>query len=161
MHTQLYLTPMAWTIAAVDPVSGSRELLVEVHPDAGEVTEAMLLPFTERLFRRNIRVGLVVTLAQTLVVKDTLSSMTFSGNRFALTRLDTAALVAQAGLGAPRPGEQFRGQVVAWLEAIGTSWYSFLHETAVSAMVPDVVGNLTGASLETWDDLLSASNAAE
>src|ERR1700759_4197888 len=113
MRTELYLTPMAWTIAAVDPVSGSRELLVEVHPDAGEVTEAMLLPFTERLFRRNIRVGLVVTPARTVVVKGTLSSMPFSGNRFALCRLDAAALFPQAGLGSPRPGEYFRDQVVA------------------------------------------------
>ena len=100
---------MPWTIAAIDPLSGSRELLVEVHPEIGEITDATLHAFAEKLFRRNVRVGLVMTPAQTVVLRDTLSSMQF----------------------------------------------------AVSAMVPDVVGNLAGATLETWDGLLASHDAAE
>ena len=121
---------MAWTVAAIDPLTGSRELLVEVHPDMGEVTDATLHPFAERLFHRNVRVGLVVTPAQTVVLRDTLSSMQFVDNRYALARLDTDVLMRHARLGGPRSGEHFLSQVVTWLEAVGSSWYTFLHESA-------------------------------
>ena len=63
--------------------------------------------------------------------------------------------------GGPRSGEHFLSQVVTWLEAVGSSWYTFLHESAVQAMVPDVVGNLAGATLETWEGLLESHDAAE
>lgn len=152
---------MVWTIAAIDPLSGSRGLLVEVHPDLGEVPDTALRPFMERLFRRNVRVGLVVTPAQTIVLRDTLSSMQFVDNRYARVRLDTNVLMSHARLGAPRSGELFLSQVLTWLEAVGSSWYTFLHESAVQAMVPDVVGNLAGATLETWEGLLESHDAAE
>jgi hypothetical protein len=152
---------MAWTIAAIDPMSGSRELLVEVHPEVEEVSDATLHAFAERLFRRNVRVGLVMTPAQTVVLRDTLSSMQFADNKYARARLATEVLMRHARLGAPRGGEHFLSQALTWLEAIGSSWYTFLHESAVSAMVPDVVGNLAGATLETWDGLLESHDAAE
>lgn len=152
---------MPWSVAAIDPLNGSRGLLVEIHPDLADVSDAVVRAFAERLFRRNIRVGLIMTPARTVVLRDTLSSMQFNDNKYSIARLATDVLLAHAQLGPPRTGDAFLRQVITWLEAVGSSWYSFLHESAVPSMVPDVIGNLASASLETWDGVLEAHDAAE
>ncbi len=68
---------------------------------------------------------------------------------------------AQVGGATEQSEGAFARQVVQMLEAIGSSWYSFLHPSAVSAMVPDVVGNFAEARLEVWDGLLDHDDAAE
>ena len=151
---------MTWTIAAVDPMTGARGLLAEVHAESVEVSGATLTAFSRQLFERNIRVGLLITRVQTMVVRDTFSSMEFRGNRFSTVVLSTPMLLERAALRPLGTGERFMSQVVTWLEAIGSSWHSFLHESAVQAMVPDVVGHLVGATLEIWDDALDAHEGA-
>lgn len=114
------------------------------------------------MFLRNVRVGIIVTPTALLVLRDTLSSMDFSDNRYEFHTLATPALFKSARVGSPQGNDAvFVQQVVRFLEAIGSSWYTYLHESAVSAMVPDVIGNLAGASLEVWDGLLDRSDAAE
>ncbi len=107
------------------------------------------------MFMRNIRVGLVVTREQTMVVRDTLSSMSCLTNVYAREKLATADLFAGARI---RNGGQSESDFVAcvlqMLEAIGSSWYSSLHPSAIPAMVPDVVGNLAQAKLEVSNGLL-------
>jgi hypothetical protein len=152
---------MAATIAAIDPKTGARGLLVEVHPERAAVDDAMLEAFCRRLFNRNVRVGLLMTPSQTVVVRDMLTAMQFARNRFEEETIDTPTLLLHARLGAPARGDRFVSQVRTWLEAIGGSWYSFLHDSAVGVMVPDVVGHLVEADLETWDGVLEAHDAAE
>lgn len=153
---------MATTIAAVDPRTGTRGLLVEVHPGVS-VPEQVIRSFKKRLFVRNIRVGLLVTRAQTMVLRDTLSSMDLSDNKYESHELNTKELLAAAQVRAATDQSEgaFTRQVVQMLEAVGSSWYSFLHPSAVSAMVPDVVGNLAEANIEVWDGLLDHDDAAE
>lgn len=152
---------MPWTIAALDPATGSRGLLAEVHPERADVPDAVLRDFCRRLFQRNVRVGLVITPTVVVVLRDTLSSMQLRDNRFERLDLSTPTLLAHAQLGAPRADAAFMKQIVTWLEAVASSWHSFLHDSAVAAMVPDVVGHLAGANLEVWEGLLEAHDAAE
>ena len=134
---------------------------MEVYPTLAAIPEAVVQPFADRLLRRNIRVGLVVTPTETVVVRHALTGAQLGSEKYSVARLATDALLVRAGLGSPPAGEPFVRQVSTWLEAIGSSWYSFLHESAIPSMVPDVVGNLAGADLEIWDGLLEAYDAAE
>lgn len=133
---------MPQTLIAVDPGTGRRGLLVEVHPDAPAQADAGVLAaeLSRRLFDRSIRVGLIFTPTQTLVVRDRVTETSYSSNRFDVVAVPTAELLAFARLGAPRAGTAFYEQVRTWLEAVGSSWYSFLWPEAAPAMVPDVVG---------------------
>lgn len=154
---------MPSTIAALDPVTGSRDLLVEVHPELAQVAPDVVRAFLERIFLRNIRVGMIVARKDTVVLRDTLSSMEFRDNRYEQHVLDTHALFTGAKIAAHSSlsEPEFVKCVVRMLEAIASSWYSFLHESAIPAMVPDVVGNLAQANLEVWDGLLERHDAAE
>jgi hypothetical protein len=153
---------MPSTIAALDPVTGNRGLLVEVHPESTQVPADVVRALSERMFLRSIRVGLIVARKETLVLRDTLSSMDFRENRYEKHVLDTGDLFAGAKVGAPAVSEsEFVKCVVHMLEAIASSWYSFLHQSAISAMVPDVVGNLAQANLEVWEGVLERHDAAE
>src|SRR5690606_38155756 len=60
-----------------------------------------------------------------------------------------AKIPAHSSLSEP----EFVKCAVRMLEAIASSWCSFLRESAIPAMVPDVVGNLAQANLEVWDGL--------
>jgi hypothetical protein len=157
------ISTMPSTVTAVDQVTGSRDLLVEVHPELAHVAPAVVRAFSERLFRRNVRVGMIIARQETVVLRDTLSSMKFSDNRYEQHRLDTEALLAGASVTShpTSSGSEFVESVVRTLEAIASSWYSFLHESAVPAMVPDVVGNLAQANLEVSEGLLEQHDAAE
>lgn len=153
---------MARTIAALDPQTGSRDLLVELHSDVEAISANVRRSFAERLFLRNVRVGMIITPVQSEVLRDRLSSMDFSDSKYEVRPLNTRLLFAGAKVGEPRPDEAtFVRQVVQLLEAVGSSWYTFLHPSAVEAMVPDVVGNLAGANLEILDGLLNTHDAAE
>lgn len=153
---------MASTVTAFDPLTGERSVIVEVHSDLTSVPPQVRREFAERLFRRNVRVGMVVTPVKILVLRDTLSSMEFNDNKYELTELETGALFEHAKAGPPaRQADALKAQVVRWLEAVGTSWYSFLHPSAVPALVPDVVGGLVDANLDVWDGLLDRHDAAE
>lgn len=154
---------MARTIVALDPLTGARGLVVEVHADLDTPSPEVVQSFRERLFLRNVRVGLLVTRARTLVLRDTLSRVDSQENKYELHELDTVDLFTAAKVRLPvaRTDESFTEQVVRMLEAVGSSWYTFLHPSAVSAMVPDVVGNLAEANLEEWDGLLDRHDAAE
>lgn len=143
-----YTRGMVSTIVANDPQRGAQNLLVEVHPGLGEVPSSVIGAFTRRLFEGFTRVGLVVTPVKTLVVRDTLSSMGFADNHYDVRDLETGLLFEAARLGAPKQDEFFVLQVMQLLEAIGESWYTNLHPSAVEAMVPDVIGNLVDTELE-------------
>jgi len=97
---------------------------------------------------------------ETRVIVDLLTSMEPSDNRYSDHAVQTALLFSQAGLGAAQSGSAFYSQVKQWLEAVATSWFSYLHPDAVQIMVPDVIGNLAEAELEEWDDTNERSNAA-
>ncbi|MEO7034423.1 MAG: hypothetical protein ABI548_11020 [Polyangiaceae bacterium] len=154
---------MARTIAALDPLTGTRALLVEVHRELTSPSHAVVAAFEERMFVRNVRVGLLVTPSKTLVLRDTLSSMQVPGNKYEVHEVQTADLLAGARVAVPveQSEEAFTRQVVQMLEAVGSSWYTFLHPSAVTSMVPDVVGNLAQANLEVWDGVLEREDAAE
>lgn len=149
------------TIIVVDPESGQRSMIVEVHPEiVGEVPDQGIRVFEQRMFDRNVRVGLVFTPAWTYVVRDLLNSMSFDDNKFDVSKVETPLLLRAATLGPPRPGSAFSHQVVRWLEAIAGAWSSFLPSEAFPAMVPEVIGNLAQAHFEQWDDVLKAGDAA-
>ena len=153
---------MPRTLIAVDPATGRRGLLVEVHPEATAQADprGLAADLSRRLFERSIRVGLLFTPTTTLVVRDRVTETSFSANRFDIDAVATGELLGFAQLGAPRIGAGFYEQVRTWLEAVGSSWYSFLLPSAAPAMVPDVVGHLAQANLETWDGLLERGDAA-
>jgi hypothetical protein len=147
------------TFLALDPETGQRSLLAEVHPEvAAGAEEAPMPAFQRRMFDRNIRVGLLVTPTWTYVVRDLLRSMDLTTNEFAVDRLATAPLLAAAGL-KPGIGPDYSRQVLTWLEAVAGSWHSFVPHDAVSIMVPEVVGNLAQAHFEVWDDVLGEEDA--
>lgn len=149
------------TILAVDPETGQRSLLVEVHPEVGGGNEeAPLREFQRRLFERNIRVGLFVTPTWTYVVRDLLRSMVFETNKFEMDRVTSSTLLTAVGLKAGSVVEYWR-QILTWLEAVAGSWYSFVPHEAVSMMVPEVVGNLAQAKFEVWDDVLAPEDARD
>jgi hypothetical protein len=149
------------TFIAVDPVTGRRGLLVEVHPeDDGAEKGALVADLSRRLFDRSIRVGIIFTPLETLVVRDRVTETSFTTNRFDVDAIPTRELLEFARLGPPCWGPAFYEQVRTWLEAVGSSWYSFLWPDAARAMVPDVVGHLAPALLETWDGLLERGDAA-
>lgn len=153
---------MAGTIAALDPTTGTRGLLVEVHPELDAPPLDAIQSLEERMFLRSIRVGLLITPTRTVVLRDTLSSIDLHDNRYETHELSTEDLFAGAKVGPAALSEAaFTQQVVRMLEAIASSWYSFLHPSAVPAMVPDVIGNLAQANLEVWDGLLERNDAAE
>lgn len=152
---------MPRTFIAVDPGTGRRGLLVEVHSEAStEADDVLAANLGRRLFDRSIRVGLVFTPTRVLVVRDRVTETSFTANRFDVARVPAVNLLAFARLGAPRPGPAFYEQVRTWLEAVGSSWFSFLWPNAAPAMVPDVVGHLAHADIETWDGLLERGDAA-
>jgi hypothetical protein len=144
------------TFIAVDPRTRERSLLVEVHPEtdrAGLPEE--LRAFEERMFDRNIRVGLYVTPVTTHVVRDLLTAVGFETNGYDEKQASTENLLRAAGLRANARGAEFVKQVRAWLEAVAASWSSFLpHDESFALFVPEVVGNLAQTNLEEWDDIL-------
>lgn len=79
---------MCSTIATLDPVTGSRGLLVEVHPDLTQASTDVRRAFVERMFVRNVRVGLIVCSTETLVprlgkalpLKNSLTGLVFSAS---------------------------------------------------------------------------------
>jgi hypothetical protein len=144
------------TVIAIDPTTQTRGLLIEIYSDLDDATEPLLVEFCRRLYDQSMRVGLVVARRQTVVVRDTLSHMDFSRNRFEATVLDTAALFEAARLAMPSAGERFIAQVENWLAATARSWHSTLPDSAIAAMVPDVVGHLAGAAFHTEDDVAAA-----
>lgn len=151
---------MAWTIAALDPLTQSRGLLVEVHPELESIPVHVRQVFMRRLYDRSIRVGLIVTPEVVEVIRDGLTSMEYRKNEFTGEQVKTAPLLRRAEQGTPRRGREFVEQVRAWLEAVGSSWFSFLDDSAVGCMVPDVVGHLANARLEIWDGVLETHDAA-
>jgi hypothetical protein len=161
-HAWWYDFAVAHTILAVDPATQHRGLLVEVYTESlpePDLQQA-LAGLERRLFDRSIRVGIVATPEIVLVVRDEVTELTLTANRFRVRTAPTANLLEHAGLGKPRPGAAFMLQVRRWLEAIGSSWYSFLWPDAAPAMIPDVVGHLAQAELEEHDGLLDQVDAA-
>lgn len=148
------------TFIAVDPLSGQRSLIAEVHPDSVQPPNSeMLRDFERRLFDRNVRVGLIVTPMSTVVIRDLLSAMDFQSNTYAKDSIDASDLMRAAGLRTNVTGNIFVAQVRTWLDAVATSWHSFLPPSAVPLLIPDVVGNLAQANLEEWNDVLGPNDA--
>jgi hypothetical protein len=135
-------------IFCADPLTGRQGLLIRVQADADGVSPEAVDGFVIQLFRTSIRVGLLMTPLETVVVRDALSSMAFRTNQFLQDKLETAALLKHAHLGTPKSGPAFESQVRRWIEAVGESWFHALPPEAVGKMVPDVVGHITGAALE-------------
>jgi hypothetical protein len=157
---------MKKTIAALDPLTGARCLLVEVHTktEKDEKAKKNIQDFKARMFRHNIRVGILITHDKTVVVRDMLSDMKFENNNYKEDSIETKDLLKYANVGVEGdlPDEDaFTRQVIKMLEAIGSSWYSSLLPSAVSIMVPDVVGNLAQAELEVQNGLLDDHESCE
>jgi len=153
---------VAHTILAVDPATHHRGLLVEVYAESMPEPDlqAALAGLERRMFDRSIRVGLVATPEIVLVVRDQVTDLAFTASRFRVLRTPAVNLLEHAGLGKPRPGPTFVGQVRRWLEAIGSDWYTFLWPAAAPAMVADVVGHLVHVDLDEYDGLLDQVDAA-
>jgi hypothetical protein len=152
---------MPSTIVVRDTRRGTADLLVEVHEDAEAVPVTFAQDFFRRLFERNIRVGLIATPKAIMVVRDTISSVEFAESRFASHSFDSNVLFSSAGLPSAEVGAGFVGQVRDWLTQIGSSWHASLPKEALSWMVPDVVGHLSDADLESRDGLIELPSAAE
>jgi hypothetical protein len=152
---------MPQTLIAADHETRQRGLVVEVHPEMiAEPTERDVRDLCRRIFDRNVYAALLVTPQTTIVIRDLLTELSFSTNRYDVQRFSTARLFAQARLGAPRPGEAFYAQVQRWLAVVGTAWHDALLPEAIDAMVPEIVGHLVDAELETFDDVLEPRHAA-
>ena len=148
---------MPSTFAALDPITGCRNLLVEVRSEHAVFDEgAQIGPLAERMRMRGISLGLLVTRRSVYVVR-----WRFNVGDFVYSDpLPTAALLEHAGFGPPFQGPaQFEQQVRQWLEGVSYSWYAYLLPAAAPVMVPDVVGHLIGAYLETWPGLLGPHDA--
>ena len=138
------------TFVALDPRTQERTLLVEVHPELfDQPPETLLEAFQQRLFDRNIRVGLFVTPSATVVVRDTLSSMEYRKNEYDRGSINTDSLLRVVPA-----NDEFASRVRTWLDAIAGSWHSFLPHEAVPLMVPDVVGNISEATFQEWSGVL-------
>lgn len=151
---------MVATVAALDPATRRRGFLVEVHPElTADIPKPTLKSFLERLFIRNIRTGMLVTPDRTLVVRDRLSSMSFSPDEYHATPLVTQDLLDAAGLGIARRDEGLTRQVLDYVTAVAASWSSFIPDQAISAFLPEVVGELAEADFEVWDGPLDSDDA--
>lgn len=152
---------MARTIVASDPTTGGRGLLIEVHANLDNVDDRKDA-FCTRMFDTSMRVGMLVTPKDTVVVRDTLSSMERVTNRFSFDYVNTADLFAASKQKANEHISDEAGltkRVLAWLRAVGHSWWDNLPQAAVAAMVPDVVGHLVGAELEDWEGVKNTNEA--
>lgn len=141
---------------------GAKGVIVEVHHDLDEPTPELLDALKRRMFLRNVRVGLIMTPTHTVVLRDTLSSMDVHKNHYEQDSLKTVDLFDAARVGKVKPtADAFLQQVLAMLMAIGSSWLTYLHRSAVSSMVPEVIGSLVQAELEVSEGLLTQDSAAE
>ena len=104
-----------------------------------------------------MRVGLFVTPLRTVVVRDTLSSMSFPANVFEGESLATEALLQRAAAG-PAGGD-LPSRFTRWLAAVSDDWMTLLPDEAVAVMVPDVIGHLAQAELESFEGLLQPRRA--
>ena len=151
---------MTTTLAAIDPNSRRRGLLVEVHPELSEpVPSNILRDFCERLWLRHIRVGLLVTPDDTLVVRDRLSSRQFSADEYQVNALKTQTLLDAAQLGDARRDDELGRQFLEYLTAVAASWSRFLPSEAMPVMIPEVVSEIAKADFEAWDGPLEESDA--
>ena len=151
---------MARTIAAIDPSTRRRGLLVEVHPQLrDEIPPDVVNAFGRRLFERNIRVGMLVTPIKTLILRDLLRAMQFTPDEFAIGSVSTQALLNAGELGLAATDERLAQQVLDYLTAVAASWSTFLPTEAIPLMIPEAVGELAQADFELWDGLLEAQDA--
>jgi len=151
---------MITTLAAIDPSTRRRGLLAEIHPEiVGKPPESIIKDFCERLFLRNIRVGLLVTPMVTLVVRDRLRSMRFSRSEYDVVTLETQSLLDVAELGTASKDEGLGKQIHKYLAAVAASWSSFVPSDAIPAMIPEVVGELAQVDFEVWNGVLEESDA--
>lgn len=132
----------------VDPLTGRRGLLIEATSAVGKVSDEAVKAYSQRLFESSIRVGMIATPTEFVIVRDALSSMKLAKNELRVERVPTAPLFMKARLGTPSSGRAFEAQVRRWIEAVGASWFEALPPDAVAKMVPDVVGNMSGALIE-------------
>lgn len=160
MQPVVYTPESVTTFVAVDPQTGERSLIAEVHPDLDrDPSEGELRAFEQRMFDRNLRAGLCVTRATVVVVRDLLSAMEFATNSFDRQAVSTRDLLAAAGLRPNAVGPNFVRQVQTWLEAVASSWSAVIPAEAIPLLVPEVVGNLAQANLETWQGALEPDDA--
>jgi hypothetical protein len=147
-------------LAAIDPVSRRRGLLVEVHPELGAtVPPSVRREFCGRLFSRNIRVGMLVTPQVTLVIRDRLRTMQFRDDEYEVTELPTRSLLDAANLGPARTDEELSEQFANYLFAVAASWSTFVPDEAIPAFIPEVVAEVAQANIETWDGALERDDA--
>ncbi|MFS8071808.1 MAG: hypothetical protein ACMG6S_36010 [Byssovorax sp.] len=110
------------------------------------------------MFDAQIRVGLFVTPLRTVVVRDTLSSMSFSSNVFERDALVTESLLQAAYVGPP--GGDLYDRFMRWLTTVPENWMSLIPDDAVAVMVPDVIGHLAQAEFEAFDGVLQPRRAS-
>jgi hypothetical protein len=153
---------MPHTIVAVDQRTRQQGMLIEAYPEPlpqPEMREA-LDGLERRLFHERIRVGVLATPADLLVVRDLGVDRTFKSDDYQVRSLPSAKLLEHAGLGEPRHGDAFIQQLRRWLDAVATSWISYLWPEALGVIIPHVLGHLVNVDLEEYDDLLGAGDAA-
>jgi hypothetical protein len=160
---------MSWTIFARDPETGARGIVIEVRPELGGLTEAVrameakqaaVATLCRRVFDRNMRMGMLVSSHEVVVVRDRLASMSFADSSYARYTIATARLFEAAGIGEPS-AERLLDQVRSWLTVLTESWDTHLPPEAFKAFVPDVVGYLVRGDIEVHEGLLPLDSAAE
>jgi len=142
------------TIVARDSRDGRRGLIAEVHPEiASSPSEDELRAFEERVFYARVGAGMFFTSSRLIVVRDLLTAMTFAGNHYARTDLDLQDLLRRAG--SALPVRELHDQVRSFMKLVPDIWMTSLPREAVAAMVPEVIGHLYEAELETFDGIFT------
>jgi hypothetical protein len=151
---------MPQTIIAIDPKTRRRALLIEIHPDLARPSPEDINAFRVRMFERNIYAGMMITPEIVLVELDQFNEVGFHASNYDERELTTPILFKSAKIGTPQKGKQFYDQVMKWLNAVESSWFSLLQPDAIEAMVPEIVASLHEAELSTKDDVLETDDAA-
>jgi hypothetical protein len=118
-------------------------------PDAPDaIRPADVKAFEHRLFHEGIRIGLLFTAAETVIVRDTLASMKYEHNVFHHELIPTSTLFDHIGVRPPHPDIGLVAQVRRWVVRVRESWSTALPGSALAIMIPDVTGHIMEAVLE-------------
>jgi hypothetical protein len=146
---------VARTFIAFDPMSGRREVIVEVRPDLTAAAPQDLQSFEHRLYERRVHSGLLMTPATTYFVRDTFATLDFSDVSYEVAELPTSVVFSRTHRGQVAEGEGLYSQAKLWLDAVAGSWSTFVPDEALPFMLPEMVGRLAASNLQEWDDVLA------
>lgn len=155
-HKMAYTTiSMPLTLLALDPQTQRIGLITEIHgsltPEAS--VESALSRLKRRMYDSNVSAGLLFTPEKTYVLRDMVTAMEFEVNEVDVWGVETRHLFEHAKIGAPKQDlKKLCDQARRWLQAVGSSWSSFVPDDAVPYMIPEVVGRLAQAEITLLDE---------